>query len=167
MKVPTTQLDARFSDPDAVATTWDETRRVLEAAELFWISSVRTDGRPHVTPLVAVWLDGAVHFVTGAEEQKALNIRSNPHVILTTGCNRWEEGLDVVVEGVAVHITDDNVLERLAEAWAKKWDGRWHWVVRDGAFRHGDGEAALVFSVAPTKSLAFAKGGFSHTRHLF
>jgi nitroimidazol reductase NimA-like FMN-containing flavoprotein (pyridoxamine 5'-phosphate oxidase superfamily) len=167
MKVPTTQLDARFSEPDAVATTWDETRRVLEAAELFWISSVRTDGRPHVTPLVAVWLDGAVHFVTGAEEQKALNIRSNPHVILTTGCNRWEEGLDVVVEGVAVPITDDTVLERLAEAWAKKWDGRWQWVVRDGAFRHDSGEAALVFSVAPTKSLAFAKGGFSHTRHLF
>ena len=129
MKVPTTHLNARFSEPDAVATAWDETRRVLEAAELFWISSVRTDGRPHVTPLVAVWLDGAVHFVTGAEEQKALNIRSNPHVILTTGCNRWEEGLDVVVEGVAVHVTDDNVLERLAKAWAKKWDGRWQWVV--------------------------------------
>ena len=140
---------------------------MLEEAELFWISSVRTDGRPHVTPLVAVWLDGAVHFVTGAEEQKALNIRSNPHVILTTGCNRWEQGIDVVVEGVAVHITDDRVLERLAEAWAKKWDGRWQWVVRDGAFRHDDGEAVLVFSVAPTKALAFAKGGFSHTRHLF
>jgi nitroimidazol reductase NimA-like FMN-containing flavoprotein (pyridoxamine 5'-phosphate oxidase superfamily) len=140
---------------------------VLEEAELFWISSVRTDGRPHVTPLVAVWLDGAVHFVTGAEEQKALNIRSNPHVVLTTGCNRWEQGLDVVVEGVAVPVTDDRVLERLAEAWAKKWDGRWQWVVRDSAFRHDDGEAALVFSVAPTKSLAFAKGAFSHTRHLF
>ena len=40
VKVPTTQLDARFSDPNAVATTWDETRRVLEEAELFWISSV-------------------------------------------------------------------------------------------------------------------------------
>jgi hypothetical protein len=68
--VPTTQLDARFSDPDTVATTWDETRRVLEAAELFWISSVRTQGRPHVTPLVAVWLDGAVHFVTGPKNKR-------------------------------------------------------------------------------------------------
>jgi len=52
---PSTELDPRFSDPDAVASEWEETRRALEAAELFWISTVRADGRPHVTPLVAVW----------------------------------------------------------------------------------------------------------------
>jgi predicted pyridoxine 5'-phosphate oxidase superfamily flavin-nucleotide-binding protein len=28
---------------------------VLQAAELFWISTVRPDGQPQVTPLVAVW----------------------------------------------------------------------------------------------------------------
>jgi hypothetical protein len=54
MNSPATELDNRFSDPDALATGWDETHRVLEAAELFWISAVRADGRPHVTPLVAV-----------------------------------------------------------------------------------------------------------------
>ena len=74
MNEPVTELDTRFSDPDAVATEWDETRRVLETAELFWISTVRADGRPHVTPLVAVWLDGAIHFSTGAAEQKAINL---------------------------------------------------------------------------------------------
>ena len=167
MTEPTTQLDPRFSEPDAPPTTWAAARQVLESAELFWISTVRADGRPHVTPLVAVWLEGAVHFCTGAEEQKSLNLRTNPQVILTTGCNRWDEGLDVVVEGVAVPSTDDDYLGRLAAAWATKWDGRWQWEVRDGAFRHGDGEAALVYSVTPTKTLAFAKGRFSHTRHLF
>jgi hypothetical protein len=49
-----TKLETRFSDPNAVATEWDETRRLVETAELFWISTVRADGRPHVTPLVAV-----------------------------------------------------------------------------------------------------------------
>jgi nitroimidazol reductase NimA-like FMN-containing flavoprotein (pyridoxamine 5'-phosphate oxidase superfamily) len=71
MSTPVIDVDPRFSDPDAVATEWSEARRVLEAAELFWISTVRADGRPHVNPLVAVWLDGALHFCTGAEEQKA------------------------------------------------------------------------------------------------
>jgi hypothetical protein len=56
MNEPATDLDTRFSDPDAVATGWDETRRVLETAELFWIATVRADGRPQVT-LVAVWLE--------------------------------------------------------------------------------------------------------------
>src|SRR5215467_2831830 len=99
MKEPTTTLDTRFSDPGAVATEWQETRRMLETAELFWISTVRPDGRPHVTPLVAVWLDEAIHFCTGATEQKAINLSRNPHVILTTGCNQWKTGIDVVVEG--------------------------------------------------------------------
>jgi nitroimidazol reductase NimA-like FMN-containing flavoprotein (pyridoxamine 5'-phosphate oxidase superfamily) len=89
---------------------------VLEQAELWWISTVRVDGRPHVTPLVAIWLDDALHFATGPGEQKAVNLRSDPHVILTTGCNEWEKGLDVVVEGEAVQVTDEHMLARLAEA---------------------------------------------------
>src|SRR6202042_2324854 len=99
---PQTSLAQRFSDPAAVATSWEATRRALETAELFWISTVRADGRPHVTPLVAVWDDGALYFSTGDAEQKALNLAVNPRVVLTTGCNGWESGLDVMVEGEAV-----------------------------------------------------------------
>jgi len=95
---PDTTLDSRFSDSNAVATDWEETRRVLDNADLFWISTVRADGRPHVTPLVAVWLDDAIHFATGPSEQKALNLRTNPSVALTTGCNQRAQGLDVVLE---------------------------------------------------------------------
>jgi pimeloyl-ACP methyl ester carboxylesterase/nitroimidazol reductase NimA-like FMN-containing flavoprotein (pyridoxamine 5'-phosphate oxidase superfamily) len=168
MTQPVTELDTRFSDQDAVATNWEETRHALEEAELFWISTVRADGRPHVTPLVAVWLDDAVHFATGPEEQKAVNLRSNRNVILTTGCNQWERGLDVVVEGEAVQVRDESMLQRLAEAWATKWDGRWHYEVHDGAFRHEGGSGTvLVFSVKPAKVLAFAKGTFGQTRHRF
>jgi len=166
MPDPVTEIDRRFSDPDAEPTAWDETRRVLESAELFWITTVRADGRPHVTPLPAVWLDEALHFTTGATEQKAHNLQHNPHVILTTGCNTWDGGLDVVLEGDAVEVTDEIFLERLAAAWAQKWDGSWQFKVRDGRFHHEAGEA-LVYSVAPTKVLAFGKGRFSHTRHRF
>lgn len=98
---PTTTVDARYSDPKAIAVDWDQTRALLEAAELFWICTVRSEGRPHVTPLVAAWVDGAVHFHTGAKEQKFTNLRNNPHVVLLTGCNQWDRGVDVVVEGDA------------------------------------------------------------------
>jgi nitroimidazol reductase NimA-like FMN-containing flavoprotein (pyridoxamine 5'-phosphate oxidase superfamily) len=169
---PVTRLDQRFSDPDADPTGWDDTRRVLETAELFWVSTVRADGRPHVTPLVAVWFESALHFCTGAGEQKEINLRSNPHVILTTGCNQWDDGLDVVVEGEAVRVTDDDVLARLAGAWRTKWDGRWQYLVRDGNFSNDDEheanpEAIHVFSVTPSRVLAFGKGDFSHTSHRF
>ena len=168
MRQPVTELDARFSDRDAVATDWDETRRALEEAELFWIATVRADGRPHVTPLVAVWLDDAIYFATGVGEQKAVNLRTNQNVIPTTGRNEWERGLDVVVEGEAVQLVEENVLERLVETWATKWDGRWHYEVHEGGFRHeANADAVLVFSVKPTKVFAFAKGTFGQTRHRF
>jgi hypothetical protein len=35
MNEPVTTLDTRFSDADAVATHWEETRRALADAELF------------------------------------------------------------------------------------------------------------------------------------
>jgi nitroimidazol reductase NimA-like FMN-containing flavoprotein (pyridoxamine 5'-phosphate oxidase superfamily) len=168
MRQPMTDLDARFSEPNAVATDWDQTRRALEDAQQFWIATVRADGRPHVTPLVAVWLDDAIYFATGAGEQKAVNLRANQNVILMTGCNEWERGLDIVVEGEAVPVIDESVLERLAKAWRTKWDGRWHYEVHEGGFRHeGNVDAILVFSAKPTRVFAFARGTFGQTRHRF
>lgn len=166
MDQPVTQLDNRFSGPDTQPTSWAAAREVLDTAQLSWISTVRADGRPHVTPLVAVWLDGALHFTTGPTEQKAVNLATNPHVVLTTGCNTWDHGLDVMVEGKARRVTDRAILHRLAAAWRTKWDGSWQFEVTDEGFHHEDGGFAFVFAVEPTKVLAFGKGTFTHTRHL-
>jgi nitroimidazol reductase NimA-like FMN-containing flavoprotein (pyridoxamine 5'-phosphate oxidase superfamily) len=164
---PVPEQDIRFGDPASPPTPWTETLGVLETAELFWISTVRGDGRPHVTPLPAVWHDGRLHFCTGPAEQKAVNLARNPHVALTTGTNRWKEGLDVVVEGGVVQVTDESRLRTLADLWRSKYHGDWDFTVADGAFHHEDGGAAVVFEVAPTKVLAFAKGRFAQTRYRF
>jgi general stress protein 26 len=168
MTTPVTALDQRYSGETARASSWEETLEVIENAELFWISTVRADGRPHVTPLVAVWLDDALHFSTGYEEQKGVNLLGNPHVVLTTGCNQWNAGLDVVVEGDAVRVTDDAQLRRLAEAWSTKWDGGWQFEVADGGFGGPAGGLAVVFAVRPAKVFAHAKGRpFGATTHRF
>ena len=166
MRTPCTELDTRFSNPAAQPASWEDTLQAIKQAEIFWISTVRADGRPHVTPLVAVWLDDALHFSTGPDEQKARNLARNPHVALTTGSNEWQSGLDVVIEGHAARVTDAQQLDRLASAWAQKWDGRWQYEVSQDAFRHSHG-TALVFAVRPSKVLAFTKGRFSQTRHRF
>ena len=167
MSTPVTEIDPRFSDPNAAVTEWSETLRAIQSAELFWTCTVRGDGRPHMTPLVAVWLDDALHFCTGAGEQKNLNLGANSRVALATGCNTWDEGLDVVVEGDAVRITGTARLRRLAAAWRAKWDGRWQFEAAGDCFRDQDGPEVLVYAVKPAKVLAFAKGTFSHTRHRF
>lgn len=167
MTEPETTLDERFSDADAQPTQWATTEAALEAAQLSWITTVRADGRPHVTPLVSVWLDGAAHFTTGPDEQKAVNLRRNTAVALTTGSNTWDDGLDIVIEGQAARVTDQPTLERLAEAWATKWDGQWQFQPVEGGFSHEAGGLAHVFQVRPDKILAFGKSPYSHTRHVF
>ena len=164
---PVPEQDIRFGDPQSPPTPWADAHRVLETAELFWISTVRRSGRPHVTPLPAVWCEGRLHFCTGAAEQKAVNLAENRHVALTTGCNFWKEGLDVVVEGEAVRVTDESRLRVLADLWRSKYEGDWDFAVENGMFRHDDGGTAVVFAVAPTKVIAFAKGQFAQTRYRF
>jgi nitroimidazol reductase NimA-like FMN-containing flavoprotein (pyridoxamine 5'-phosphate oxidase superfamily) len=170
---PITTLDPRYSDPKATPTDWSATLQMIEQAELFWLATVREDGRPHVTPAVAVWLDGEVYFGTGEAEQKAFNLRANRHVSLMTGRADWQRGLDVVIEGDAARVTDQGQLERLAQAWAPKWDGRWRFLARDGCFYQYDDNEVLpyvthVFAVRPTRIYAYSEGDpFSHTRYQF
>jgi nitroimidazol reductase NimA-like FMN-containing flavoprotein (pyridoxamine 5'-phosphate oxidase superfamily) len=168
--IPVATLDTRYSSRDAVPVPWDEARRLLETAELSWIASVRPDGRPHVTPLVAVWVDGLLAFHTDEQEVKYANLTGNPNVVVTTGCNHWDGGVDVVVEGPAVRVTDEETLERLAVAFARRWDGRWRLVVRDGEFRNlnSAGWPSRVFAVRPTRAYAHTKGDpFAVTRYRF
>ncbi|WP_327255784.1 pyridoxamine 5'-phosphate oxidase family protein [Streptomyces sp. NBC_01244] len=178
---PQTDLDARYSSPDATATPWAEAVSRLEEAEIFWLTTVRPDGRPHVTPLLAVWTDGALHFTTGERERKRLNLAANPNVVLTTGTNAYADGCDLVVEGAAVRVTDEERLVGLAAAWEAKYGPEWHFEVRDGAFSTAtttaapppteeteDAGRAVVFEVVPRTAFGFGRGeSFSQTRWHF
>ncbi|KUJ64384.1 pyridoxamine 5'-phosphate oxidase [Streptomyces albus subsp. albus] len=165
-KEPATRLDPRYSDPEATPTTWAEAREQLDTAELYWLSTVRPDQRPHVTPLLAVWLDEALHFCTGPEERKARNLAANPNCVLTTGANALDRGLDLVVEGPALPVTEETPLRRVAAAYEAKYGSDWHFDVHDGAFHHQGGRA-LVFQVSPATAFGFRKGTYGQTRWRF
>jgi hypothetical protein len=159
-------LDGRFSSPGATAVPWAEARDRLESAEIFWLTTVRPDGRPHVTPLLAIWLDGALYFSTGADERKAKNLGQNPHCILTTGCNALNEGFDLVVEGDAARVSDEATLERLAGRYRTKYG--WQFAVREGTLQGDEGNVAQVYAVRPATAFGFGKGEpFSQTRWHF
>lgn len=75
MSDPAGELDPAFSSPGATARPWSEVDHTLTYAKIFWLSTVRADGRPHVTPLPAVWAGGALHFCTGAGENTQTRFR--------------------------------------------------------------------------------------------
>ncbi|MGW3917160.1 pyridoxamine 5'-phosphate oxidase family protein [Streptomyces sp. NPDC005070] len=176
---PTAELDARYSSAlrprpgaaDVTATEWAEAQRTMEAAEIFWVSTVRPDGRLHVTPVIAAWHEGVLYFSTGPGEQKAKNLAHDSHCALTTGGNSLTEGLDLVIEGEASAVTDPAVLEEVITAYETKYgphitspEGTFHGI--GNAFRKGD---AVVYAVAPATAYGFGRddGVYTHTRWAF
>ncbi len=163
---PTTMLQTEFSSADAAATPWMAVREQLERAEIAWLTTVRPDGRPHVTPLIIIWQDGALYFCTGAKERKARNLAQNSHRVITTGRDTMTEGRDLVIEGDAVPVRDMAVLQHLAERYYAKY--AWRYVAKDGALHGDEGNVAQVYAVSPQTVFAFGKGDqFSQTRYRF
>jgi general stress protein 26 len=165
MSEPIVEFNGDFSEPGAGPVPWAEVEKVLAGSEMFWLSTVRRDGRPHVTPLPAVWHEGTLHFCTGDQEQKSANLRHSPYCVLTTGTNRLRSGLDVVVEGEAVRVTGRPRLEQLAALWKSELD--WDFQVGEDAFRDPAGRTGLVFGVRPAKVLSFGKSPYTQTRYRF
>ncbi|HEY8340284.1 MAG TPA: pyridoxamine 5'-phosphate oxidase family protein [Egibacteraceae bacterium] len=159
---PRGEIAARFSSPGAQPAAWEDAVAVLRGAQIYWLSTVRDDGRPHVTPLIGVWHDDALWFCTGADERKARNLAANPRCVLTTGCNRLDGGLDVVVEGEAERVTDDARLRAVAAAYEDEYGPDWRFDVHDGVFVSPVGGDAIVFRVAPHTVFGFGKGDTHH-----
>ncbi|MFC0040595.1 pyridoxamine 5'-phosphate oxidase family protein [Actinomadura rayongensis] len=162
---PVAELNEGFSEPGVAPRPWSDVVDVLTRPEMFWLSTVRRDGRPHVTPLPAIWLHGSLHFCVGPDEQKAKNLEHDARCVLTTGTNRLRSGLDVVVEGLAARVTGRERIRELAALWDERLD--WPFEPTEDGFRGADGRFALVFGVAPTKILAFGKAPYSQTRYRF
>src|SRR6267378_452720 len=95
---------------------WSRALKQLEAstAATYWLATTKPDGRPHVAAVGALWVDGKIYFVTGARTRKGRNLAENPDCVFSVSLT----GIDLVVEGRAVRITDRPTLLRLAQRYA-------------------------------------------------
>jgi hypothetical protein len=122
-----------------------------------------------VTPLLGIWLDGALYFCTGPDERKAKNLEQNQQCVLTTGSNNLD-GLDLVIEGEAAKVSDEPELRTVADTYESKYGARLTapegtWFGLGDAVRNGE---VLVYRVAPSTAWGFGKGRvFSQTRWAF
>ena len=98
---------------------WSDVAQRLIGATHYWLCSVRPDGRPHVVPKWAVWVEDKIYFDGSPETRHALNIASNPQVSL-----HLESGSDVVIlEGLAkaVQKPAPELAEKIARAYTAKY----------------------------------------------
>src|ERR671918_1811765 len=150
---PETTLDPRFSSEDAKPTEWSAARDQLRGAKSYQLTTIRADGRPHQTTIAGVWVDDVFSFSTSSGEQKAHNLKAgNRHVIVTAGDSGWE-GMDVILEGEALEVTDADRLGRLVDAYRTKYDDWFQFRLVDGEFTApGAIGPALVYDVRPRKA---------------
>jgi hypothetical protein len=166
---PDTTLDPRFSSEEAAPTEWSTARGQLRDARTYLLTTVRADGRPHQTTIAGVWVDEIFSFTTSSGEQKARNLEAgNRHVIVTAGNTGWD-GMDVILEGEAVDVTDRDRLNGLVKAYRDKYDDWFQFRLVDGEFTApGAIGPALVYDVVARKAFGFTKGDtFSQTRWRF
>jgi len=107
---------------------WSRALEQLDAGPdgTFWLATTRPDGRPHLTAVGALWVDGKIYFTTGAGTRKGRNLMENANCVISISL----KGLDLVIEGSAVKVTDEETLRRLAKRYA---DQGWPAKVKDGA----------------------------------
>jgi len=86
----------------------------LAPGQTSWLATVRPDGRPHLMPIIALWIDGAFHFVTGKETQKGRNLAAEERCVIATG-DATLPSLDVVVEGRAERLEDEAAVRHIAK----------------------------------------------------
>src|SRR5919112_2651247 len=96
-------------------TPWAEARERLAEADTYWLATVRPDGLPHLAPLLAVWVDGALHFVASRTSRKATNLAHDAHCVIATR----REALDLVVEGTVAKVSQEARLHQLGEGVAR------------------------------------------------
>ena len=93
----------------------------------FFLGTTRPDGRPHVAAVGALWVEGDFYLTSGAETRKARNLAVNPACTIAVGL----EGIDLVLEGEAIRVTERPTLERVAALYR---EGGWPAKVAGDAF---------------------------------
>lgn len=133
---------------------WAEIRDSLAEAQTTWLATVRPDGRPHVVPVGALWLDGSYYVTTAQGTVKGNNLAHNSHCVITLS----SRGFDLVFEGEASKVSNVEKLERIARAYADQgWPAYVHDGVLDAPYSAPWAGPAPddVYEVPPSKVLAF------------
>jgi Pyridoxamine 5'-phosphate oxidase len=113
------RAQAMVGDQSAT-TSWELARERLanpEHQRTGWLATTRPDGRPHLMPVIAFWIEGAMHVVAGEGTRKARNLAANDRCVIGTTSTTLPS-LDLVVEGRAEPLTDDAAVRHIAEVLA-------------------------------------------------
>lgn len=98
---------------------WRDVEERLIQARVFWLSTTRPDGRPHVVPRWGAWVDGAFYYDGSPETRHVRNLAENAACAL-----HLEDGTNaVILEGTSgpTDAPGPEVGARISEAFRHKY----------------------------------------------
>jgi hypothetical protein len=119
-----------------------------------WLTTINSDGTPHVTPVGFVQLDGIWYFTSGPGTRKSRNLVRDSRCVVSVATHPF----DLVLEGSAARVTGADELRCLADEY-----NRQGWPAQvDGDALTAEYSAASagpppwhVYKVAPSTVFAF------------
>ena len=127
---------------------WSWAVERLVSARHYWVGTVGPDGRPHTSPVWALWHGERVVFSCGNRSRKARDLDARPHCTVATDDARNP----VVVEGVADRVTGRDATESVRLAMVAKYD---YELTLDFLL------ANALFAVRPVKVLGLVEDDFT------
>ena len=80
--------DLIATDPTTVLP-WELPRAVLADTRLYWLATVHPTGRPHVRPVLAVWVNGALYSTSTKASRKGRTWPPTPAARSRPGPTTW------------------------------------------------------------------------------
>lgn len=143
---------------------WEHASQRLQAALIYWVGTVRPNGRPHTSPIWGVWLENKLYFDGSAMARRSQNIAQNPAVAI-----HIESGGDgkevVMLEGDAFRVLgvdfDLDYRKRLSAAYIAKYGDEGYKPEPDQWDEHG------IYEIRPRTVIAWTTFNVDPTRWRF
>ncbi len=140
-----------LEEASAPLNSWGGCSARLEASALYWLATTRRDGRPHVVPVGAVWVEDRLWFNTSRQTVIARILANEPRVVV-----HLESAEDVlIVEGLASRLDFAKVPADVVVAYTDKYGGDWD---------RGDPDSLwLWFALDPRSAMSWSYSDIRNT----
>lgn len=148
--------DYRVPTTEEGMLSWDYVNEQLSNALNYWIATTSQDGRPHVRPVWAAWVDNTLYFDGSPETGWGRNIIRDPHISVQV-----EVGEDaIMVEGIVGDLpkVSEELAEKLLQSFRPRYIAKYNY---DHTGESEGWKERGMFIMKPTKVLAWNVVHFS------
>jgi Pyridoxamine 5'-phosphate oxidase len=114
---PSASVIASEAEPGTEPLSWEEVCQRFDAERWYWVATAGPDGRPHLRPVLAVWMNGKVYSTTSPGARKGRDLQARPQCSMAARA----PAIDIVVEGATSWVDDRNLLAQIATAYHSKY----------------------------------------------